>query len=116
MLIIFLIDKNLGAGAISAPIMIAPSTELESATFCSASKRSIQLSYEGKGIIAGIIYPSEYKPSRNGSHQTANYLPANLTGVKFPASLYKKASNVYTSADRLDYIAGHRQHAIWGLG
>ncbi len=36
---------------ISAPVMIVPSTELESATFCSASKRSIQLSYEGKGTI-----------------------------------------------------------------
>ena len=67
---------------ISAPVMIVPSTELESATFCSASKRSIQLSYEGKGIIAGIIYPSGYKPSRNGSQPTANLIQLiNLKAV-----------------------------------
>ena len=43
---------------ISAPVMIVPSTELESATFCSASKRSIQLSYEGKGTIVSYYTPA----------------------------------------------------------
>ena len=35
-----------------------PPAELESAAFCSASKRSIHLSYEGIGLTVRILYRS----------------------------------------------------------
>lgn len=44
---------------------MVPPAELESAAFCSASKRSVQLSYEGSiSVLRIIIYPSGIKPSR----------------------------------------------------
>ena len=52
-----------------APVNLAPSTEFESATFCSASKRSIQLSYEGNRNIMRILYPSGHKASRKKINQ-----------------------------------------------
>lgn len=41
-----------------------PPAELESAAFCSASKRSVQLSYEGIENVLRIIYPSADESSR----------------------------------------------------
>ena len=43
---------------ISAPIMLVPPAEFESAAFCSASKRSIQLSYEGWGTVPAYYTPA----------------------------------------------------------
>ena len=47
---------------VTAPLMMPPA-ELESAAFCSASKRSIQLSYEGLGLTVGILYRSARQSS-----------------------------------------------------
>ena len=50
---------------ISAPILLVPPAEFESAAFCSASKRSIQLSYEGVGTV--VPYYTAAVKNRQGT-------------------------------------------------
>ena len=73
--------------------VMVPPAELESAAFCSASKRSIQLSYEGMFCTVRIIYPSGAEPSSRGraatTHgicQALSIMPA-LSAVEVPARL-----------------------------
>lgn len=100
---------------ISAPILLVPPAEFESAAFCSASKRSIQLSYEGKGTVPAYYTPAGINRQGMEIEQPPIFiLSITLKAVQFSASLYKKAANVYTSAGRSHYITGHRLRAISG--
>ena len=81
---------------VTAPLMVPPA-EFESAAFCSASKRSIQLRYEGLGLTVGILYRSVRRSSSAQKRLLKNNLitsiqvsPGNAYDGHFLQGLIKK--------------------------